>query len=86
MYDIERRMLTGVINTSVEGMTDEEARELLKINFEDVYNTKEVQESFEITGFLAPFVSVIRKSDNKKGMMTFTHLPRFYFGFEEDDK
>ena len=37
---------------------------------------------FEIIGFLAPFVCVIRKSDGVKGSLMFTHMPRFYFNFE----
>ena len=49
-----------------------------------VYNTKEVQEAFQITGFLAPYVSATRKSDGVKGSMLFQGSPRYYFGFEAE--
>ena len=82
MYENERRILVNLFNSSVENMTETEAREFISKTEKDIYNTKELQESFNVVGFIAPFVSVVRKSDNKKGMMTFTHYPRFYFGFE----
>lgn len=46
-----------------------------------VYDTKQVQRLFQITGFLAPYVSCIRKSDGVRGTLKFQHSPRFYFGF-----
>jgi len=49
-----------------------------------MYNTKTLQENFEVISFCAPFVIVIRKSDNKKGTLEFTHSPRLYFNFKED--
>lgn len=48
------------------------------------YNTEQVQEHFVIHGFLAPFVSVTRKSDGKKGTLQFVHSPRIYFSFEPE--
>jgi hypothetical protein len=36
---------------------------------------------FEVVGFAAPFVHVIRRSDQRDGSLTFTHNPRFYFGW-----
>ena len=47
----------------------------------NVWNTKEMQENFRVLSFLAPFCSVIRKNDNKKGVVEFQHSPRFYWGF-----
>ena len=49
------------------------------------YDTKQLQEHFTVQGFLAPFVSVTRKSDGKKGVMMFTHHPRWYFNFDPED-
>ena len=40
------------------------------------------EEDFDVVGFMAPVVVVIRKSDKAKGSMFFTHSPRFYYGFE----
>lgn len=49
-----------------------------------VWNTTELQKDFKVLSFLAPFVMVIRKSDNQKGTLEFNHDPRFYFNFVED--
>jgi hypothetical protein len=47
-----------------------------------VWDTQELTEEFEVEGFLAPFVVVVRKSDQQKGSLEFQHSPRFYFNFE----
>jgi len=46
------------------------------------WDTAELQRDFEVLGFAAPFVFVVRKSDNVKGTLEFTHRPRFYFNFQ----
>ncbi len=48
-----------------------------------VWNTEELGRDFTVIGFMAPFVNVIRKSDNAKGTLMFQHNPRFYFSFEK---
>tara|TARA_Y100000593_G_scaffold94048_1_gene191389 strand:+ start:1555 stop:1773 length:219 start_codon:yes stop_codon:yes gene_type:complete len=47
-----------------------------------VWDTKELQEDFEVRQFAAPFVVVKRKSDGVIGSLEFQHQPRFYFDFE----
>ena len=58
-------------------------RERLEKEYVNVWDTEELQKDFTVHGFLAPFVKVTRKSDNKKGLMMFQHDPRFYFEFQE---
>jgi hypothetical protein len=58
-------------------------RETLAEKYGDVWDTSEVQQEFDIVGFGAPYVVVIRKSDNVKGSLEFRHSPRFYFNFQE---
>jgi len=72
-----RRAMSILIN-AVEG-----SREYLESKYGEVWNTKELQEDFFVEGFLAPFVSVKRKSDNVKGTLEFQHDPRFYFNFSD---
>ena len=72
-----RREMVKEINT-VEG-----SREYLESKYGEVWNTKELQEDFFVEGFMAPFVSVKRKSDNVKGTLEFQHDPRFYFNFSD---
>ena len=59
-------------------------RELAVQEGEQMWSTDQLREEFEVVGFLAPFVSVIRRSDGAKGVMCFTHSPRWYWGFEEE--
>lgn len=47
-----------------------------------VWDTKELQEDYDVKGFLAPYCIVKRKSDGKVGTLLFQHHPRFYYGFE----
>lgn len=59
-------------------------REELEKQFGEVYDTKEVQEAFVVHQFVAPYVSVTRKSDGARGTLMFLHSPRFYFDFEQE--
>lgn len=77
-----RRVMVGVINTHVESTDKVSERNRLEKKFGQVWNTTEIQEDFEVHGFMAPFVTVIRRKDGLKGSMMFQHSPRFYFGFE----
>lgn len=43
------------------------------------WDTGQLQESFEVQGFMAPYVVVRRKSDGARGTLTFTHSPRIYY-------
>lgn len=49
------------------------------------WTTQELTADFEVMGFAAPFVVVRRKADGVTGMLEFTHSPRVYFGWREDD-
>lgn len=49
------------------------------------WNTQELQRDFEVLGFSAPYIAVRRKSDGVKGSMEFTHNPRLYFDFKEEE-
>ena len=60
------------------------SREALEAEHGQVWDTKEMQEEFDVTGFLAPYVVVCRKSDGVVGSLKFQHDPRFYFGFQAD--
>ena len=46
------------------------------------YTTDQARAEFEFVGFAAPFVVVVRKSDNVKGTLEFKHHPRVYFDFQ----
>jgi hypothetical protein len=48
------------------------------------WNTDDLARDFEVIGFAAPFVVVVRKADGVKGSLEFTHSPRVYFNFVAD--
>ncbi len=58
-------------------------RKELEDKYGQVWNTTELQEDFTVSGFMAPFVVVKRKIDNKRGSLSFDHMPRFYYDFKE---
>ena len=70
----------------VEG--GEPARDLARERMarREEWTTDQMTAEFEVEGFAAPFVVVRRKSDGKRGSLEFTHSPRRYFGFREDDE
>ena len=73
-----RREMSAQINAEAG------SREALEAQHGQVWNTDELTTDFSVQGFMAPYVVVKRKSDNKKGSMMFQHSPRFYYGFQED--
>jgi hypothetical protein len=50
----------------------------------NVFNTAEATEKFSFLSFAAPLVAVERKIDGVKGVLEFTHSPRFYFNFRSN--
>lgn len=71
-----RRALVADINAHPQ------ARKNLEAAYGEVWDTAELSENFEVLGFGAPFVVVIRKSDRVRGSLQFQHSPRFYFAFQ----
>lgn len=62
------------------------SREYLEARHGQVWTTSELSDDFDVIGFMAPVVVVIRKSDSQKGSLFFQHSPRFYYGFEPHSK
>ena len=57
-------------------------REALEALHGQVWDTAELTRDFEVLGFLAPYVTVRRRSDGLLGSLQFQHRPRFYFRFQ----
>ena len=53
-------------------------RDELEQLYGQVWDTMQLQEDFEVIGFMSPLVVVKSKSDGKKGTLEFQHYPRFY--------
>jgi hypothetical protein len=77
-----RRLIVGQI---AAGAVEDPVvgRQILEMEHGQVWDTQELQRDFDVHGFLAPFVSVVRKSDGAKGALMFQHRPRFYFDFTQ---
>jgi hypothetical protein len=58
------------------------SRECLEQEHGQVWDTDQLQDDFEVLGFMAPLITVRRRSDGVKGSLMFQSSPRFYFGFE----
>lgn len=78
MNDHTRRELVKLLN-----MYPQE-RPALEEDWGQVWDTQQLSNDFEVLGYMAPYVVVIRKSDNKRGSLMFQHQPRYYFAFEEE--
>jgi len=56
----------------------------LEARYGQLWNTEQLTAEFTVTGFMAPYVIVRRKSDNAVGSLEFQHDPRYYFNWQED--
>ena len=63
---------------------EQHTREELEKQYGQVWSTDQLREEFDVTGFMAPFVVVTRRSDEVRGTMMFVHMPRFYFSFNPE--
>lgn len=77
-YDDLRKYIATVING--DGAANDRA-EAEKRYGGQVWTTEELQRDFTVHQFCAPFVVVTRKADGAAGVLTFQHMPRFYFDF-----
>ena len=79
---------TKNIRRLINAFAAEQTPEQLRASLENVYgadnvfDTQQLDENFNVVDFAAPYVIVRRLSDNKKGSLTFAHSPRFYFDFQ----
>jgi len=74
--EVIRRALVNEINSNPG------ERAALEATYGQVWDTNELGKDFEVSGFMAPFVVVRRKSDGVKGTLVFQHQPRYYYTFQ----
>ena len=73
-----RRQMVAEINTNAGPRAELEAQH------GQVWDTSQLQEDFQVVGFLAPVVVVRRRSDGVRGSLMFQNDPRFYYGFSPE--
>lgn len=76
-----RRSRLAVINCAVESHHADAERKRLEAQYDQVWDAAQLAQDFEVLGFMAPYVVVRRRSDERKGSLEFQHSPRFYFNF-----
>jgi len=60
------------------------SREYLEAKHGHVWDTSQLQDEFEVLGFMAPLVIARRRSDGTRGSLMFQANPRFYFSWSPE--
>jgi len=76
-----RRKRLAVISDAVGSQEPATERRRLESQYGQVWDSAQLAEDFEVIGFMAPYATVRRGSDGRKGSLEFQHMPRFYFSF-----
>jgi len=71
-------------NTVAEINAEPGSREYLEAKHGQVWDTSQLQEEFEVLGFMAPLVVARRRSDGTRGSLMFQANPRFYFSWSPE--
>ena len=53
----------------------------LKERYSEVWDTEQMQKTFEVLGFSMGYCVVVRREDGQKGSLDFCHSPRYYYNF-----
>lgn len=72
-----RRELAMQINDNPRTKEELEAQE------GRVWTTEEMRQQFNVIGFAAPLLVVVRKADQVKGSLFFQHSPRLFWGWHQ---
>ena len=73
-----RRQMVATINA------DPGSRPDLESKYGQVWDTSQLQDDFQVLGFMAPFVVAKRRSDGVRGSLMFQNSPRFYHSFQPE--
>ena len=78
-------MLRNVIKDQLALRGPDELRTVLQEQYgEQVWDSEQLLDTFEVSHFEPPYVHVIRKHDGVRGTMAFNDDPRFYFAFRPE--
>uniref|UniRef100_A0A6M3Y073 Uncharacterized protein n=1 Tax=viral metagenome TaxID=1070528 RepID=A0A6M3Y073_9ZZZZ len=80
MYSKEEQIRMDMVAEINSNPTGKEAL-IARYGEGNVFDTNELQKTFTVHSFAAPFCVVERKADGEKGVVKFQHQPRFYFDF-----
>lgn len=78
-------MLRNVIKEQLAQRGPDEIRAVLEEQCgEQVWDSEQLMDTFEVSHFNPPYVHVIRKADGARGTVAFNDDPRFYFAFRPE--
>jgi hypothetical protein len=67
-------------------MSESASRKILEAKYGKVWTETELAEEYVVTAIIASHVVARRKADNVVGTLLFTNQPRFYFGWQPQDR
>ena len=73
-----RREMVATINAAPGSRPD------LENKHGQVWDIGQLQDEFQVLGFMAPFVVARRRSDGVRGSLMFQNDPRFYYSFSPE--
>lgn len=83
--DVGHVMLRNIIKEQLDRRGPAEIRAVLQDQYgEQVWNSEELLDTFEVSHFEPPYVHVIQKADGVRGTVAFNDDPRFYFAFRPE--
>tara|TARA_R110002020_G_scaffold2751_9_gene12943 strand:- start:290 stop:526 length:237 start_codon:yes stop_codon:yes gene_type:complete len=71
--------MSSVIEWTEEDLNSE--RRFLEERWGEVWDTKQLTDTFKVEAFAAPFVLVQHRESGDRGSLDFQHRPRFYYRF-----
>jgi len=77
-----RRQQQAALNAEAAATVDPRAE--LSAKYGEVWDTSEMSALYTVEGFMAPYVVAVRKADNVRGTLMFSHRPRFYHSFSPE--
>lgn len=81
--DMTRDTLVNMFKDQFAHLDSGELRTLLETFYgNQVWNSEELLQHFEVSHFEPPYVHVINKTDGMRGTVAFNDEPRFYFSFQ----
>ena len=81
--DLTRATLVDMFKDQFAHLDGGELRTLLADTYgNQVWNSEELLQHFEVSHFEPPYVHVISKTDGVRGTVAFNDEPRFYFSFK----
>jgi len=90
--EVTKELKNALASSMNSGQTKEKEKEKLTVREKlekrygenNVWSAEELTKFFRVTGFTTGICSVVRLSDNIKGILSYRYEPRYYFNFQNE--